>query len=377
MNRKEFFKSLGMTAAGLEMARWFGFPREALARQGGKPGMKLSYEVKRLDLKHTWTIARNSSKFKLNVFVTLEKDGIVGYGEAAPNVRYNETPESTVEVIKKAMPLFAKADPWKFVDLGYAVQGLVEEQTAAKAALDIALMDWIAKALNVPFYRYLGLDKEKTPITTFSIGIDTPEVIKQKVREAAPYPILKIKVGLKNDEEIIEAVRSVTDKPLRVDANEGWKTKEEALEKIRWLEKQGVEFIEQPLPANMLEETRWLRERVDIPIIADESVKTAKDIPKLARAFDGINIKLMKAGGLQEALRMVWLAKSLDMKVMLGCMIESSVAISAAASISPLVDYADLDGNLLIKNDPFDGVKVKHGKLILVDRPGIGAVPRA
>ena len=378
MTRKEFFRRLGLTAAGLPLLKWLAVPEEVRAAVGSsKPGMKLSYEVKRLNLRHTWTIARNSSTFKQNVIVRLEKYGIVGYGEAAPNVRYNETPESTVAVIEKAKPLFEKADPWKFVDLGYAIQKLAKQQTAAKAALDTALMDWIAKALNVPFYRYLGLDKEKTPITTFSIGIDTPEVIKLKVREAAPYPILKIKVGLKNDEEIIKAVRSVTDKPLRVDANEGWKTKEEALEKIKWLQTQGVEFIEQPLPSSMLEETRWLRERVDIPIIADESVKTAKDIPKLAAAFDGINIKLMKAGGLQEALRMVWLARSLDMKTMLGCMIETSVAISAAASISPLVDYADLDGNLLITNDPFDGVKVKHGKLILVDRPGIGAVPRS
>ncbi len=376
MTRKEFFKRMGLSFAGVQFFRFFGLPQTAGGAQNkSATGMKLTYEIKRLNLKHTWTISRNSSDFKQNVFVTLEKDGIIGYGEAAPNVRYDETPESTVAVIEKAIPLFEKADPWKFVDLGYAIRALHPAQTAAKAALDIALMDWVTKAMGLPLYRYLGLDKDKTPITTFSIGIDTPEVIKQKVREAAPYPILKIKVGRKNDEETIAAVRSITDKPLRVDANEGWKTKEEALEKIKWLQTQGVEFIEQPLPSNMLEETRWLRERVDIPIIADESVKTASDIPKLATAFDGINIKLMKAGGLQEALRMVWMAKSLNMKIMLGCMIESSVAISAAASISPLVDYADLDGNLLISNDPFTGVTVKHGKLILTDRPGIGAVP--
>jgi len=195
------------------------------------------------------------------------------------------------------------------------------------------------------------------------------------VQEAGRYPLLKIKLGMENDEELISAIRAVTDKPLLVDANEGWKNKEEALEKIKWLALQGVKVIEQPLPARMLEETHWLRERSDIPIIADESVKTAADIPSLATAFDGINIKLMKAGGLQEALRMVWLARTLGMKVMLGCMIETSVAISAAASISPLADYADLDGNLLITNDPFTGVTVHEGKLMLNDNPGIGVVP--
>ncbi|MFC1746960.1 enolase C-terminal domain-like protein, partial [Candidatus Neomarinimicrobiota bacterium] len=199
---------------------------------------------------------------------------------------------------------------------------------------------------------------------------------RQKVREASPYPFLKVKVGTESDEEMINAVRAETDKPLLVDANEGWATKEEALEKITWLTSEGVKVVEQPLRTTMLEETRWLRERIDIPIMADESVKTARDIPILDTAFDGINIKLMKAGGVQEALRMLWLAKSLGMKTMLGCMIETSVGISAAASLSPLVDYADLDGNLLIANDPFTGVQVEEGKLILSETPGIGVTPR-
>ncbi len=338
-------------------------------------GLKLSYEVKRLTLKHTWTIARNSTDYKENIIVKVKKDNIVGFGEAAPNVRYGETPESTIAVIEKAIPLFADRDPWHFVDLGFEIKKLHQTQTAAKAALDIALMDWIAKALHVPFYRYLGLDKTKTPVTTFSIGIDTQEMIIQKVREAEPYPVLKIKLGLGNDEEIIGAVRSVTDKPLRIDANEGWKDKHEAADKINWLASEGVEFVEQPMPDDMLNEIGWVRERVNIPIIADESVKTTADIPKLAAAFDGINIKLMKAGGLQEALRMIWLAKSLKMKVMLGCMVETSVAVSAGASISPLIDYADLDGNLLITNDPFRGAVVEQGKLILNDEPGLGISP--
>lgn len=196
--------------------------------------------------------------------------------------------------------------------------------------------------------------------------------MQKKNREAEAYPILKIKVGKSNDEQIMKAVREITTKTLRVDANEGWKTKEEALDKIKWLETMGVEFIEQPLPALMLAETRWLRERINMPIIADEAVKSTADIPKLARSYDGINIKLMKSGGIQEALRMIWMARSLGMKIMLGCMVESSCAISAAAHISPLVDWADLDGNLLIANDPFKGTTVEKGKLILPDKPGLG-----
>ncbi len=332
----------------------------------------LEYKIRDLNLIHTWTISRASANVKHNVFVKLTKDGISGIGEAAPNIRYNETPESTVEVIEKARPLIEKYDLWHFVDLGYAVRELVEEQTAAKCAIDIALMDWVTKKLGIPLYQYFGLDKSKTPITSFSIGIDTPEVMQQKIGEAKKYPILKIKLGTDRDEEIMKAVRDVTDKTLRIDANEGWKTKEEALEKIKWLGKMGVEFIEQPMPAEMLEETRWLRERVSIPIIADEAVKSAADIPKLATAYDGINIKLMKSAGIQEALRMIWMARSLGMKVMLGCMVESSCAISAAAHLSPLVDYADLDGNLLIANDPFKSVKVENGKMILSEKPGLG-----
>jgi L-Ala-D/L-Glu epimerase len=209
-------------------------------------------------------------------------------------------------------------------------------------------------------------------LTTFSIGIDTPEVTIQKTKEAAAYPVLKVKVGLDSDEATIEAIRSVTKKPLRVDANEGWKTPEEAVRKIKWLEKQGVEFIEQPLPAAMLEEMKWVRGKVEMPIIADEVCGRAEDIPKLKDAFDGVNIKLDKSGGLLEAYRMIQLAKSLGMKTMLGCMISSSVTVTAAAHLSPLVDWADLDGNLLISNDPYRGVRVENGKLVLPNKPGLG-----
>lgn len=369
MTRKEFLRMLG--GCGVLGSAIFPLTRCTRDKESAG-GTMLEYKVIQLKLAHTWTISRNSADVKNNVFVRFEKDGVFGIGEAAPNIRYNETTESTIEMIESAKPLFEKISPWHFVDFGYAILNAAQEQTAAKCALDIALLDWVTKKLNVPLYKYLGLDKSKTPLTSFSIGIDTPEIMQEKIREAEPYPVLKIKVGTANDEAIMKAVREVTDKPLRVDANEGWKTKEEALEKIKWLGSLGVEFIEQPLPSSMYEETKWLRERVDMPIVADEAVKNAADIPKLAEAYDGINIKLMKSGGVQEALRMIWMARSLGMKIMLGCMIESSCAISAAAHISPLVDWADLDGNLLIVNDPFKGVTVEKGKLMLPDRPGLG-----
>ncbi len=368
ISRKQFLK---MAAAG---AAWPAL----LARGASEPktATRFTLSTQRLTLRHTWTISRNSSDFKDNVFVCIERDGVQGWGEAAPNVRYAESAAQTLVVLERARSLFASNDWFDYVDLREKWESITKGQSCAGAALDMAVLDWVGRKLGVPLYRLFGLDRAKTPITTFSIGIDTPEVVRQKVREAADFPILKIKVGRDNDAEILAAVRDVTDRPLRVDANEGWRDKTVALEKIHWLQGLGVELIEQPLPADMLDETAWLRERVDIPIIADEAVKHAADIPKLARAYDGINIKLMKAGGIQEAIRMIHVARALGMKVMLGCMIASSVAISAAAHLSPLVDYADLDGHLLIANDPFAGVTVEQGKLVLSERPGLGVRER-
>jgi L-alanine-DL-glutamate epimerase-like enolase superfamily enzyme len=345
-------------------------------QQGAQGPSRLSVSPKRLLLRHTWTISRNSSDFKDNVFVHLERGGVTGWGEAAPNVRYGQSAEQTIAVLEKARGLIEAGDWFQYVNLREQWERVIPDQSCACAALDIAVLDWVGRKLNVPLYRLFGLDAGKAPVTTFSIGIDTPEAVKQKVKEAKDFPVLKIKVGTENDAQIVAAVREATDRPLRVDANEGWHDKEQALEKIRWLQRMGVELIEQPLPAAMIAETAWLKERVEIPIIADEAVQHAGDIPKLAGVYGGINVKLMKAGGIQEALRMIHVARALGLKIMLGCMIESSVAVSAAAQISPLVDYADLDGNLLISNDPFVGVGVKEGKLILNDQPGLGISER-
>lgn len=369
VTRKEFLKMIA--AAGVAWPTML-----ALGDNKPKEQTRFTLSTKRLMLRHTWTISRNSSAFKDNVFVCIERDGVVGLGEAAPNIRYGESTEQTLAALQNAKELFESSDWFRYVGMQKEWEGVIKDQRCAGAALDMAILDWVGHKLNVPFYRLLGLDERKTAVTSFSIGIDTPEVVQQKVRDAADFPVLKIKVGLDNDAEILKAVRDVTDKPLRVDANEAWHDKKLALDKINWLQSLGVELIEQPMPAAMIEETAWLRQNVQIPIIADEAVKSASDIPKLAGAYDGINIKLMKAGGIQEAIRMIQVARSLGMKVMLGCMIESSLAISAAAHLSPLVDYADLDGNLLISNDPFIGVSVEHGKLILNDRPGLGVSER-
>jgi L-alanine-DL-glutamate epimerase-like enolase superfamily enzyme len=357
MNRRELFKCAG--------AAW----------AGPGPAPRLETSVVRLNLRHTWTVASSTSTFRETLHVRYTRDGVTGIGEGASLARYQEDARSGQAAVESLRDLLATANPWHFTKLMAEVFQRLKGQWAAKAAIDIALMDWVGQRLGVPLYRYFGLDPHDAPGTTFSIGIDTPEITRQKVREAEAFPILKIKVGLATDEQTLEAVRSVTNKPLRVDANEGWKTKEEAVRRINWLAKQGVEFVEQPLPAEMIEETRWVRSRVGIPILADEACLHPADIPRLAGAFDGVNIKLDKCGGMLEAYRMIQIARSLGLKTMLGCMVSSSASVTAAAHLAPLVDYADLDGNLLISNDPYAGVRVENGKLLLPDGPGLGLKP--
>ncbi len=365
MTRREWFQASACGAAALSGS---SFAKDEAA--------KLETEVVRLKLRHTWTTVMSSSDFRDVLYVRYTRDGLTGHGEGAPIPRYRENPVSVTKAVDGVRDYVTTTDPWQFEKLMAEVFKRIEGQYAAKAALDIALMDWVSQKLGIPLYRYFGLDPKDAPVTTFSIGIDTPEMTRKKVEEAAQFPVLKVKVGLDTDEATIDSVRKATNKPLRVDANEGWTDKEEAVRKINWLEKMGVEFIEQPMPASMLEETRWVRSKVHLPIIADEACLHPSDIPKLQSAYDGVNIKLDKCGGMQEAHRMIQIAKALGMKTMLGCMISSSVTVTAAAQLSPLVDYADLDGNLLISNDPFIGVTVQDGKLVLPDRPGLGLKPR-
>lgn len=318
----------------------------------------------------------SSSDYRETIVTRLTRDGVTGVGEGAPVPRYREAPEEGCRAVDGLRPWLESMDPWRFGKVMEEVGHRLRGQFAAKSSIDIALFDWVGKKSDLPVYRLLGLDPEDTPITSFTIGIDEPGPTRQKVLEAEPFPILKIKMGLASDEMSMAAVRDVTQKRIRVDVNEGWKDKETALRKIRWLETQGVEFVEQPMPADMIEETRWLRSRVRLPIFADEAALNAQSLPPLVGAYDGVNIKLDKCGGIQEALRMIHVADSLGLKTMLGCMVASSVNITAAAHLSPLVDYADLDGNLLVSNDPYRGVTVRNGKLILPYGPGLGVAPR-
>ncbi|MGA9362925.1 MAG: dipeptide epimerase [Bacteroidota bacterium] len=337
--------------------------------------MRLSFKRADLKLRHTFRISRGAEDVTQVVITKLEHDGVHGFGEASPSSRYGETIDTVLGFLG-GVDLGSFSDPFELEQITAHLGDIAPGNAAAKSAVDIALHDWVGRKLGQPLYKLWGLSKSKTPLTSFTIGIDSAEVIAEKVAEAESYPVLKIKLGTDHDTEIMAAVRRATKKSVRVDANEGWKTKEIALERIKWLEQEGVEFIEQPMPATDLAGCTWLRERVNLPLIADENCVRLNDVPTLSEAFDGINIKLMKCGGLREGMRMIHTAKALGMKVMLGCMIESSIAVTAAAHLSPLVDYADLDGNLLITNDPFEGVKVKEGKLILSDEPGLGVIPR-
>lgn len=338
--------------------------------------MKLSYRHIKLRLAHPFTISRSSDTVRDSVVVRLEHGGISGTGEAAPSPRYGES-ASTVASFLRKLDLGKFEDPLRLEEILSHVSEAAEGNSSAKAAVDIALHDWAGKKLGLPLWKLWGLTKEETPMTSFTIGIAPDRELEQKVLEAAPYPMLKVKVGAGGDKHLVSFIRSITDKRMSVDANEGWRSKEEARDLILWLEEKGVEFVEQPLPARDLDATAWLRGEVRLPLFADENAVAPSDLPLLRGIFDGINIKLMKCGGLREALKMIHTARAMGMKILIGCMIESSVAISAAAHLSPLADYADLDGNLLITNDPFTGVGVRHGKLLLNERPGLGVRRRA
>jgi L-Ala-D/L-Glu epimerase len=373
IKRRDLLKAAGIAGIAAAVPSFAQMAGNANTASKSNDMTKLETEIKRLNLRHTWTTTMASDTFRETVHVRYTRDGVTGFGEAAPIIRYKEYPKEAKQAIDAIATAIEAGDPWRFdAFLADIRKKLGPNQHAAMAAIDIAVMDWLGKKLNVPLYRYFGLDPAQAPVTTFSIGIDTPEITRQKTLEAAEFPVLKVKVGLKTDEQTIEAIRSVTKKPLRVDANEGWTDKEEAIRKINWLETQGVEFIEQPMPAHMFEETKYVRSKVHLPILADEALTDAAAIPKLREAYDGVNVKLDKSGGILEAYRWIKMARALDMKVMLGCMVSSSCTCTAAAHLSPLVDYADLDGNLLIANDPYSGLKVEKGHIILPDGPGLG-----
>lgn len=378
MDRRDFLKSSALAGAGF--VAMSGGLESCCGRQnlpqaykvGGRARMKLSWEPYELKLQHTFTVATYSRTTTPDVQLRIDYDGFVGYGEASMPPYLGQSVESVCKFLEK-VNLEQFPDPFQIDDILTYVDGINEGDAAAKAAVDIALHDLVGKLLGAPWYRIWGLNPAKAPLTTFTIGIDTPEVVREKTFECAgKFKILKVKVGLPGDKEMIETIRSVTDLPLAVDANQGWKDREHALDMIHWLKEKGIVMIEQPMPKEKLDDIAWLTERSPLPVFADESIQRLADVRRVAGAFTGINIKLMKCTGMREAWKMLTFARACGMKVMIGCMTETSCAVSAAAQISPAVDFADLDGNLLIANDRFRGVTVVNGALALPDRPGIG-----
>jgi L-alanine-DL-glutamate epimerase-like enolase superfamily enzyme len=371
-DRREFLKNTSLLAgaslAGPIMDPWRG---EQYTPQRKDARMKLRFRPYTLELKHVFTIANSSRTTTPVVLTEIEYDGVLGYGEASMPPYLGESQASAMAFLSR-IDLGKYENPFEMETILNDIDAMTTGNPAAKASVDIALHDMVGKLMNQPWYNIWGFKKTSTPYTSFTIGIDTADVVRQKTKEAAEYKVLKVKLGRDTDKMMIETIRSVTDKPITVDVNQGWKDRSFALDMAHWLKEKGVVFIEQPMPKDQVEDMAWLTERSPLPTFGDEAVQRLTDVKKAHGVYNGINIKLMKSTGMREAHKMLTLARALDMKVMLGCMTETSCAISAASHLSPMVDYADLDGALLISNDVFEGTTIVDGKVTLSDRPGIG-----
>jgi L-Ala-D/L-Glu epimerase / N-acetyl-D-glutamate racemase len=334
--------------------------------------LKLILEECTLTTRHPFAIARGSTTGYRRCWIRLvDADGVEGWGEADPSSYYGENYDTVVATLRRLQP-YLPEDPFNLEAAEARFEQVAPKNGAARSALSAALHDLVGKRLGQPLWRLWGLDPGKTPVSSFTIGIDTPEKMREKVLEAGSYPILKIKLGTDRDEEVLRTIREATDKPLRVDANAGW-TLERALQMLPRLKEHGVELLEQPLAPEDLEGLARVRAAAgSMPVVVDESCITARDIPRVAAAADGINIKLAKCGSLREALRMIATARALGMLVMVGCMIESSLGITPAAHFTPLVDAADLDGAALTVDDPFVGAAIDGGPIRLPTGPGLG-----
>jgi len=334
--------------------------------------IKLSWYPYSLELKHAFNIALNSRTTTPVVMVEIDYDGLIGYGEASLPPYLPENQKSVHDFLSKID--LSQYDDITNLDLILSdIDDLLPGNTAAKASIDIALHDLAGKINGVPVYKLYGAERKRV-FTSFTIGIDSPEIILQKLKEADNFRIIKVKLGSSFDREIISTIRTATDKPIFADANQGWGNRKEALDLIHWLHERNVVLVEQPFPKANLEDTAWLTENSPIPIIADEAVQRLSDIDRLQHAYSGINIKLMKCTGILEAYKMIKHARELGLKVMLGCMTETSCAISAAAQLCSLADWIDLDGNVLIKNDIFKGVDGADGTISPNDLPGLGII---
>lgn len=373
-NRRNFLKSAGMlTAAAALFNPATIFAQKGVRKSGGSKKMELSFVPYDAQMRHAFAIATSVRTTTPIVLTQITYDGVTGYGEAAMPPYLGETQASVIEFLKK-VDLSKFSSPFLIEDIMAYVDSIAINNTAAKAAVDIALHDLVGKLIGQPWWKIWGFDPTTCPNTSFTVGLDTEEVVKEKTREASPYKVIKVKLGRDEatDKMMINTIRSVTDTVICVDANQGWKDKHYALDMIHWLNERNVNMIEQPMSKLLLDETAWLTENSPLPIIADEACQRLSDIQKLKGAYSGINIKLMKCTGLREAREMVTLAQALHMKLMIGCMTETSCAISAAAQLAPKMEWADLDGNLLITNDCYTGMKIVDGKIALNDKPGIG-----
>ncbi|MEK6615383.1 MAG: dipeptide epimerase [Bacteroidota bacterium] len=338
--------------------------------------MKLSFVPHILSFKRPFSIVHGSRNSTPVVFTRLEQEGIFGYGEASMPPYLGENHETVLKFLSAAEKVLQKfSTPIEIETILSEIDKIENGNTSAKASIDIALHDLVGKILNKPIHEIFGADKQKNLFTAYTIPIDEPDGIKKRVEEAREYKILKVKLGSSDDKKLIEEIRKHTDKEIFADVNEGWKDKHFALEMIHWLSERNVLLVEQPMPKEKTDDIAWLTSQSPIPIIADEAVQRFSDLEKTKGMYSGINIKLMKCTGLHEANKMISQARKYEMKIMIGCMSESSCGVSAATQLAPLADWIDLDGPLLIKEDYFDGVKFSEGKIILSNLPGISANP--
>ena len=379
MNKRDFIKYSSYLIGGTFLEGYVAESSPVFqgkkAKKGSKSRLTLRFTPYTLQLKHTFTLAASTRTTTPVMLTEIEYDGITGYGEASMPPYLGESQESVAKFLS-LLNLSQFNDPFLLIDILEYIDGIMPGNYAAKASVDIALHDLIGKLVGELFYRLFGLNPDRTPLTSFTIGLDTPEIIKQKVAEAGPYRVLKIKLGRDNDREMVEVIKSQTDKPLCVDVNQGWKDRNKALEMAVWLKEKGVLFLEQPMPKEMKDDIAWLTQRSPLPVIGDEAIQNVNDLLNNRDIYSGINIKLMKCGGLNSAMKMINMARAFGMKVMIGCMTETSCAVTAAAHLSPLADWCDLDGNLLISNDPFIGLEIVDGKITLPERSGIGVIKR-
>lgn len=376
LSRKNFLKTSAIIAATSAITSPLSVfaQRNINTKTSSSKSLKLTFRPYELKMTHTFTISGYSRTTTTVILTEITYDGITGYGEAAlPPYMEGQSVESAIAFLNK-VKLEKFHSPYEIDDILTYVDNIDNNNSCPKAGVDIALHDLFGKLIGEPLYKIWGYTKSKTPNTTFTIGIDSEEVVREKTKETAPFKLVKVKLGIDEatDKMLINTVRSVTDKPITIDANQGWKDKHYALEMIYWLKERNVLFIEQPLPKHNLDDMAWLTEKSPLPTIADESCQRLVDIPKLKGVFSGINIKLIKCTGLREANRMISMAEAFKMNLMIGCTSETSCAVSAAAQLAPKMQYADLDGNLLISNDCYTGMKIVDGKITLNNEPGIG-----